>query len=118
MSNQDDGVALGVELIEERHDLDRSLGVKIACGLVGEDDGGFVHQGASDGNALALTAGEFVRLVIHALAKVYRLQNELRAGDAFCGGGAVVDQGQLYVVQRRGASEQIEGLEDEADLLV
>ena len=36
-----------------------------------------------------------------------------------CGGGrAVVDQRQLHVVQRAGAGQQVEGLEDEADFLV
>ena len=42
----------------------------------------------------------------------------LGARDARGGGGAVVDQRQLDVVQRGGAGQQIEGLEDEADLLV
>ena len=34
------------------------------------------------------------------------------------GGGAVIDQGQLDVVEGGGAGQQVEGLEDEADLLV
>ena len=42
----------------------------------------------------------------------------LGARDALGGGGAVIDEGQLHVVQRRGAGEEIEGLEDEADFLV
>ena len=40
------------------------------------------------------------------------------AVDALGGGGAVVDERQLDVVERGGAGEQVEGLEDEADLLV
>ena len=42
----------------------------------------------------------------------------LGALDARGGGGAVVDERQLDVVQRGGAGQQVEGLEDEADLLV
>jgi hypothetical protein len=42
----------------------------------------------------------------------------LGALDALRRRGAVVDQRQLDVVQRGGAGQQVEGLEDEADLLV
>ena len=42
------------------------------------------------------------------------LARSMRCG----GGGAVVDERQLDVVQRGGAGQQVEGLEDEADLLV
>ena len=42
----------------------------------------------------------------------------LGARDALGGGRAVVDEGQLDVVQRGGAGQQVEGLEDEADFLV
>ena len=54
----------------------------------------------------------------HAGAEVDGLEDCLGAGDALGGGGAVVDEGQLDVVQRGGAGEQVEGLEDEADFLV
>jgi hypothetical protein len=118
VGDDDDGVALGVEIVEERHDLVAGLGVEVAGGFVGEDDGGLVDQGAGDGDALALAAGELVGLVHHAGAEVDGLEDGLGAGDALGGGGAVVDEGQLDVVQRGGAGEQVEGLEDEADLLV
>ena len=42
----------------------------------------------------------------------------LARSSAFCRGGAVVDERQLDIVQRGGAGEQVEGLEDESDLLV
>ena len=54
---------LGVELVEEGHDLIAGVGVEVAGGLVGEDDGGLVDEGAGDGDALALAAGELVGLV-------------------------------------------------------
>ena len=56
MGDDDDGVAVGMELVEEGHDLVAGFGVEVSCGLVGEDDGGFVDQGAGDGDALALAA--------------------------------------------------------------
>ena len=93
-------------------------GVEVPGGLVRQDDGGIVHQGAGDGDALALTAGQLVGLVVHALPEFDRLQRLHGALLALGGGRSVVDQGQLDVVQGGGPGEQVEGLEDEADLLV
>ena len=45
-------------------------------------------------------------------------QGLLGALDALGGRRAVVDERQLDVVQRGGAGQQVEGLEDEADFLV
>ena len=45
-------------------------------------------------------------------------QRALGALDALLGGHAGVNQRQLHVVQRSGAGQQVEGLEDEADFLV
>jgi hypothetical protein len=56
--------------------------------------------------------------MVHALAEVDGLKDELGAGDALGLRGAVVDERQLDVVQSGGAGEQVEGLKDEADLLV
>src|ERR1700679_3259411 len=36
VGNEDDGVALGVELVEEGHDFDGGFGVEVAGGLIGE----------------------------------------------------------------------------------
>src|SRR5208337_2246995 len=52
--HQHDGVAAGVELIEEGHDLEAGLGVEVSGGFVGKNDGRAVDQGARDGYALAL----------------------------------------------------------------
>jgi hypothetical protein len=47
---------------------------------------GVVDQGAGDGDALALAAGELVGLVHHAGAEVDGLEDGLGAGDALGGG--------------------------------
>ena len=57
-------------------------------------------------------------LCIMREAEVDLFQHFLSARDALVGGGAVVDQRQLDVVQRRRAGKQIERLENEADLLI
>ena len=109
---------LACRRVEEGHDLDAGFGVEVAGGLVGEDDGGAVDQGAGDGDALPLAAGELVGLVIHARFEADIGQRLLGALNALGGRRAVVDQRQLHVVQRSGAGKQIECLEDEADFLV
>ena len=118
VGDEDDGVAFGVKLVEEGHDLVAGLGVEVSGGLVGEDDGRVVDEGTGDGDALSLTAGELVGLVQHAGAEVDVLEGGFGALFALVGGGSVVDQGQLDVVERGGPGQQVEGLEDEADLLV
>src|ERR1700692_2498038 len=40
VGDDDDGVAVGVKLVEESHDLVAGFGVEVSGGLVGEDDGG------------------------------------------------------------------------------
>src|SRR5688500_1526860 len=56
MSDHDDGVAAGVELLEEVEDLAARLGGEVAGGLVGQEEGGAIDEGAGDGDALALAA--------------------------------------------------------------
>ena len=77
------------------------------------------HQRAGDRHALALAARQLVGLVVHAVgrgrpARAPRCARSRRSSL----GDAGVDQRQLHVVQRVGARQQVEGLEDEADLAV
>ena len=97
--DHDDGIALGVKFVEERHDLVTGLGVEVSRGLVGEDDGRMVDEGAGDGDTLALTTGQLIWFVHHTGTKVDGFKYSFGSGSAFGGGGAVVDQGQLDVVQ-------------------
>ena len=53
--------------------------VEVTGRLVGEQDRRVVHQRARDGDALALTAGQLVRPVIHAVAELHALERFLRA---------------------------------------
>ena len=118
MRHHDDRVALRVELLEERHDLLAGLGVEITGRLVGEDDGRIVDEGARDGDALALAAGEFVGFVAHALAEADVFERAARLVHAAALAEARVDERQLDVVQRVGARQEIECLENETDLAV
>ena len=99
MGNEDDGVSLGMELIEEGHDLVAGFGIEVAGGLVGEDDGGAVDEGAGNGDALALATGELVGLVHHAGAEADGFEDFSGACGALGCGGAVVNEGKLDVVE-------------------
>ena len=55
----------------------RILGVQVAGGLVGQQDGRVVHDGAGDGDALLLAAGERVGLVVQAVRDAEQAQHFL-----------------------------------------
>ena len=118
VGHQDHGVALGVEGVEEGHDFVAGAAVEVAGGLVGQQDGGVVGQGAGDGYALALSPGQLGGAVGHSIGQADALQGFGGALRADASAHAAVKQGELDVVQGGGAGQQVEGLEDEADLTV
>ena len=61
------------------HDLNGGFGVEGAGGLVGQDDLGVVHDGARDGHALHLTAGELVRPLFQVFSQTHAGKRFLRA---------------------------------------
>ena len=117
--DQHDRDALIVQLLEERHDLDRHVAVEVSRRLVGEQQRRARHERARDRDALLLTARQLARMVIEPIAEPDAPQ---RVGGqrlrVLPPARAVVQQRQLDVVERRGAREQVEALEDEAELLV
>src|SRR5580698_9158033 len=118
MGDKNDRVALGLQTVKQRHDLDTGLRVEVSGGLIGQNDGRFVDQRARNGHTLPLTAGQFIRLMGHAGFHAYGGERTLRALHAFFGGNARINQRQLYVVQRGRPRQQIEGLKYESDFLV
>src|SRR5207245_9795605 len=110
--------ACGVQAVAEGDVLVAGRGVEVARGLVGEDDRRTVHQGAGDGDALALTSGKLVGLVAHARFHADGGEGVLGALDTLGCGHSGIDKWKLDVVQSGGAGQQVEGLEDESDFLV
>src|SRR3989442_365985 len=118
MRDHHDGLPLAVQVGEDLHDLLTRGRVEVAGRLVGEQDARLVHQRPRDSHALPLAAGQLVRLVLHPIPQRHALQRP-RGPRAPCRGPKPrVDEGQLHVVQGGRAGQQVEGLEDEADLLV
>ncbi len=116
--DQHDGVALLVEPLEQPHDFDTGRAVEVSGRFVGQQNGRIVHQRPGDGHALALSAGELARLVVHALFQVDVTQRLLSALEPRFARRAAVNQRQFHIVQRGSARQQIEGLKHEPDLLV
>ncbi len=114
VGDDDDGDAGAVEFLEEFHDLATAVGIEVAGGFIGHEDGGIVDEGAGDGDALLLAAGEFVGAVVEALAEADLFEEFLRAG-GFVVDFVAVDEWEGDVVDGGGAAQEVELLEDEAD---
>ena len=118
MSHQHHRHALAVQFDEQLHHLLGGGGVERAGGLVGQEQERLVDDGARDRDALLLSARELVGQVIHAIGQPHPLERAHRLLAAQPAPLAGVDHRQLDVLQRVVARQQVEGLEDEADLLV
>ena len=116
--NDDDGVALLAKLVEEPHDVLAGFGIQIAGGFVCKDDRGSCHECASDSDALALTAGKFVRFVAGAVGESDVIERLHCALTALIFADARIDERQFDIVKRIAAWKKIEGLEDEADFFI
>ena len=90
-------------------------GVEVAGGLVGEDDGGPPDQGAGAGHALGLPAGQLGGAVVQAVAQADGVDDPVEVVAVDPPAGDV--QGQGDVLLRAQGGHQVEGLEDEADVL-
>jgi hypothetical protein len=112
------GVALPMQLIEQRHDLLRSGRIEVPRRLVGKDNGRVVDQGARYSHALALAARKLVRPVIHTVAQLDALERPFGHIYSLASRSAVVYERQLDVVKRGRAGEQVERLKNEPDLFV
>ena len=107
-----------VDLLEQVHDLARHEGVEVAGWLVGQEEGRVAGDGARDGDALLLAAGELRGHVLHARAQAHQIK---RAADALAPVGRVhapVAQRHVDVVEDVQVRDEVEALEDEADALV
>jgi len=105
-----------VQLFEDFHDLGAGVGIEVAGRFVGEEDAWFVDERPGDGDALLLAAGHLGRDVVHAIVESDSAQGGDGGVSAPPRGHGGIDHGQLDVFQRGAAGEQVEVLEDEADV--
>ena len=93
-------------------------GVEVAGGLVAEQQIGVGDDGAGDGDALLLAAGELAGEVVEAVAEA----DELERGGGVFDALALLEVGELQrqfdVFEGGQHRDQVERLEDEADVVV
>ena len=116
MGDHEDGHALGVEAVEHLQDGLACGGVEVAGGLVGHEDDGLGDERAGDGDALLLTTGELARAMAEAVAEANHAEHGGGAGDAVALGDALIEVGLAVVLFDGECGDEVEGLEDEADL--
>ena len=116
-NDEDSGAALVGDLGEEFHDLPAELAVERGGGFVGEDETGFVGQGASDGDALLLAAGEGVGEIVGAGSDSEFVEQLLRALAGGLRGGVVHLERDLNVFQRGEERNEIRLLKHKAEVL-
>src|SRR5207249_3976457 len=97
---------------------DRRAGVRIevAGRLVGQHDARLVDQRARDRHPLPLAAGQLGRAVPAAGAEADALERVRSTAAALAPRYAAIAERQLDVLERREPRQQVEALEDEADL--
>ena len=120
VGDHEDGlVQLAAGLAEHLQDGVGVFGVEVAGGLVGEDDGGAVDEGAGDGDSLLLASGQFIGAVVETALDaehVGEVVEERLVEFSFGGRSQEGDvMGDLDVAHRGEGGKEVEALEDEAD---
>jgi hypothetical protein len=106
---------LADRLPQEVQDVSRGVRVEVAGGLVGEDQIGLVDQRPGAGHPLLLTAGELGRAMRETVRDAQLLHQVAEPVAVGLGPGQVSGQGNVLGCGQ--GRDQVEGLEDEADLV-
>ena len=114
--NDDAAVGGFGDVVEEFHDFGAVFLVEGGGGFIADDEAGFVDEGAGDGDALLLATGEFGRVFA-----VFGLEADEGHGGAgaILGGAAgdlVEEEGDADVFDAGEGGDEVELLEDEADV--
>ncbi len=83
VSHHEDGdAALTVEFGDELHDLAAALGIEIASGFIGQEDGRVSDDGARDGDSLLLSTGELGGCMVLPACQPNQVEGLTREGMA------------------------------------
>ncbi len=119
VSHHDYGPAVFfVEVVEYAHDFGTHLGVEVAAGFVGEDNGRIAYDGTGYGHTLGLAARKLRGEVVHAVREAYFLECLTGEGFLVALETAAVEQGHYHVVEHIEGGYEVEALEDETEGLV
>ena len=115
VSDENEGLALLVKLVEEPKDLGTGGRIEITRRFVGEDHQGIVDEGAGDGNALLLAAGKFEGFVVEAILQA-DASGQLRGDLAtLLFGPILVIEGDFDILEDGQLLDKIVGLENEPE---
>ena len=109
--------ALAIEADEQIHDLDAASRVEIASRFVGEQHRRLRDNGPGDRHALHLPARELRRRVRLPSGEADRGERFASPFVPFARIDTTIDEREFYVLERSGAIEQVETLEDESDVM-
>jgi hypothetical protein len=84
-----------LELLKKQEDLGADGDIESGDGFIGNDERGAKNQGAGDANALALSAGEFVRIAVHGIVR------QANAAEELCNPGEAIVTRELWLVNRQ-----------------
>jgi hypothetical protein len=116
--HEDGFVELAIQALKKFEDVFGALGVEVAGRFVGEDEVGVGDDGAGDGDALFLAAGELAGEVVHAVFEA----NEFEGGGgvffALLAGEGGELEGEFDVFEGGENGDEVEGLEDEAEVVI
>src|ERR1700722_13924211 len=104
-----------ITLQQEIEDMAAVGGIEVAGGFVGEDDRRLQYKGAGQGDALLLSSGKLNGIVMHAVGQAYAAQQI--GCDVAAVSIAVEFVGEEDVFESRERGDELEGLEDETQLL-
>nr|WP_255515049.1 hypothetical protein [Quadrisphaera sp. INWT6] len=112
---QDGELEVVAELLEQPDDARGGLRVEARGRLVGQQHARAQREGAGDADALALAAGQLVRVAVGLVGQADPLEQLDHARPALSGHHAEVPERQLDVLRGGPAGQQAVGLEDGAD---
>ena len=116
MGDHHDGLVEGLAGgFQQGDDVLAGLGVQVAGGLIGQQDGGFGSQGSGDGHPLLLAAGEVPRQAVQLALQAQEADDLHDEGPV--GLLPVQGEGEDDVLPHRENGDEVVVLEDEADLL-
>src|ERR1035437_8673027 len=113
MGDENQGFALGIQFIENFHNLHAGGGIEIAGGFIGQDDERIVDQRAGNGHALLLAAGKFKGFVIDPIRESDARGKFAGAFPAFVFGTILVVERDFDVLHHRKLLDEIVRLENE-----
>mmetsp|Transcript_9048 Transcript_9048/g.15294 ORF Transcript_9048/g.15294 Transcript_9048/m.15294 type:complete len:243 (-) Transcript_9048:279-1007(-) len=111
-------LVLDIEVDQDLHDDVRRLSVQVSRGLIEQQNGGIVRNGPRDGHSLLLSSRKHVGEVVESLAQPHLGQKLFGSlPDLIPAQLSPQLHGQLHVLEGGERANQVEGLEDEAQLV-